>query len=260
MPEVVLITGASAGIGLELARRFAVDGSELILVARREERLRELAEELQQKYQTQSTVICLDLSEPSAPARLFEMIQASGKQVDVLVNNAGFGQSGNFFDISLERQVQMVQLNVSALMQLSHLFVKGMIDRRRGTILNLGSTAAFQPGPSNTVYFATKAFVLSFSEALAEELEGTGVTVTCLCPGPTKTEFADAAGMSESLVFKLNTMQLADVVETGYRGMRRRKRIVMPGLLNRLLCFSLRLTPRCLVTRLMHRIGKSRLH
>jgi len=249
--EVVLITGASSGIGRELARLFAADGAELILTARRDERLRELAAELQQQHGTVSTIVPLDLSRSEAPRELVDQITAAGKQVDVLINNAGFGQMGPFVEISLERQLEMIRLNVSSLVALTHLLLPGMLQRQRGAVLNLGSTAAFQPGPNVNVYYATKAFVLSFSEALWKELRGTGVCVTCLCPGPTRTEFGDESAMHDTPVFKHNAMRVEDVARAGFRGVRRRKRLVMPGFVNRLLSFSVRLTPRSVILDVM---------
>ncbi len=242
--ETVLITGASSGIGLEFAKQFAKDGSELILVARRRDRLELLAAELKAIYGTTSTIITSDLSLPEAPQQLMDQIHQAGKQVDVLVNNAGFGQLGEFDEIPLQRQLNMIQLNVSAVVALSHLCLPGMRSRRRGAILNIGSTASFQPGPNVAVYYATKAFVLSFSEALWKELRGTGVTVTCLCPGPTKTEFGDESAMHDTPVFKHNAMNVSDVVKAGYRALRRGKRLVIPGVVNNLLATSVRFTPR----------------
>ncbi|WP_437221772.1 SDR family NAD(P)-dependent oxidoreductase [Planctomicrobium sp. SH661] len=249
--EVVLITGASSGIGRELARLFAADGAELILSARREERLVELAEQLKRAHGTVSTIIPLDLGQPDAAQELFDKVQAAGKQVDVLINNAGFGQLGQFWEIPLPRQLNMIQLNISALVALTHLFLPGMLQRKRGSILNLGSTAAFQPGPNVNVYYATKAFVLSFSEALWKELEGSGVCVTCLCPGPTRTEFGDESNMHDTPVFQHNAMRVEDVARAGFRGVRKKKRLVMPGLVNNLLSFSVRLTPRSIILSVM---------
>lgn len=242
--ETVLITGASSGIGRELAKKFAADGSELILVARRVERLNELAEELHRRHGTKSTVIACDLIQPNAPQQLIEQIHSQGKQVDVLVNNAGFGQLGAFNDISLDRQLDMIQLNVTALVALSHLVLPGMLSRKKGGILNIGSTASFQPGPNVAVYYATKAFVLSFSEALWKELSRTGVNVTCLCPGPTRTEFGETSAMHDTPVFKLNAMSVESVVTAGYRAFRRKKRLIIPGVVNNLLTWSIRFTPR----------------
>jgi len=249
--EVVLITGASSGIGRELARLFAADGSELILTARREDRLHELAAELHQQHGTVSTVIPLDLAAPGAAQQLFNHVSAAGKQVDLLINNAGFGQMGPFIQIPLSRQLSMIQLNVAALVELTYLFLPEMLSRKRGAILNLASTASFQPGPNVNVYYATKAFVLSFSEALWKELQGTGVCVSCLCPGPTRTEFGDQSAMHDTPVFKHNAMRVEDVARAGYRAVRKRKRLVIPGLMNRLLSFSVRFTPRPVILDVM---------
>ncbi|SFI68506.1 SDR family NAD(P)-dependent oxidoreductase [Planctomicrobium piriforme] len=249
--ETVLITGASSGIGLELAKRFAADGSELILVARRTDRLEELAELLKREHGTTSTVISADLAQPGAPQHLMEQIQAAGKQVDVLVNNAGFGQLGEFSKISLDRQLNMIQLNIASVVALTHLCLPGMLARKKGAILNLGSTASFQPGPHVAIYYATKAFILSFSEAIWKELKGTGVTVTCLCPGPTKTEFGNESQMHDTPVFKHNAMNVEVVANAGYRGLRKRKRLVIPGAVNKMLAASVRVTPRATILDIM---------
>lgn len=242
--ETVLITGASSGIGRALAQRFAADGSQLVLVARRKERLEQLAEELRQQHGAHSLVMPCDLSRPDAPQELFQQLQQQAVAVDVLVNNAGFGKLGRFVELSLEEQLEMVQLNVTALTHLSRLFLPGMVERNRGGILNLGSTAAFQPGPHVAVYYASKAFVLSLSEALAWELRKTKVRVTCLCPGPTHTEFGERSHMHDTPAFKANAMDVDTVATAGHRGFRRGKRIVMPGVLNNLLSWSVRVTPR----------------
>jgi uncharacterized protein len=256
--ETVLITGASSGIGRELARLFAADGAELILVARREHLLNELAVELRASHGAETTVIPLDLSRPDAPQQLHERLADEGREIDVLVNNAGFGQLGRFQEISLDRQLRMIQVNVASLMHLTHLFLPGMLERKRGAILNLGSTAAFQPGPNSAVYYATKAFVLSFSEALFSELKGTGVAVTCLCPGPTTTGFGDDSGMQQTRVFRLNSMPVEAVAQAGFRGVRRRKRLVIPGLWNRILSTSVRFTPRSAILEVMQFLQSSR--
>lgn len=249
--ETVLITGASSGIGRALARQFAADGSRLVLTARREEMLRSLADELHTNHGTPATVIPLDLSETDAPGRLLEQVTNAGMQVDVLVNNAGFGQFGQFRDISVDRQLDMIQLNVAALVQTTHLFLPAMLERRNGVILNLGSTAAFQPGPNCAVYYATKAFVLSFSEALWSEVRGCGVHVACLCPGPTTTEFGEQSGMDKTRIFRLNSMHVDDVARAGFRAVRKRKRLVIPGLVNQILAGSVRFTPRRVILDVM---------
>ncbi len=250
-PETVLITGASAGIGWELARLFAADKCRLILVARRQEKLLELAEELRRNHGTEVTVLPRDLSEPGAPQAIFEDLSGRGLAVDVLVNNAGFGAMGSVAHLSLERQLAMIQVNVVALTQLTRLFLPCMVEHRRGGILNVGSTAGFQPGPNMAVYYATKAYVLSFSEALTEELRGTGLHVACLAPGPTATEFGTVSGMNESVVFKLGVMDAQAVAKAGYQGFRQGKALIVPGLLNRLGAFSVRLAPRSIVRKLV---------
>jgi len=191
--ETVLITGASSGIGLELAKCFAADGCRLVLVARNTAALEKLAEELQLSHKIETRVLPADLSLPETPKRIFEELRSANITVDVLVNNAGFGLQGVFSELPLQRQTEMLRVNIAALTELTRLFLPDMIARRRGGILNVGSVAGFLPGPNMTVYFATKAFVLSFTEALAEELAGSGLTVSVLCPGPTATNFGRVA-------------------------------------------------------------------
>ncbi|QDT32664.1 SDR family NAD(P)-dependent oxidoreductase [Thalassoglobus polymorphus] len=242
--EIVLITGASSGIGWELAKLFAADGSELILVARRLDRLEELSKQLQEQHGTTSTLFQMDLSVPGSAEELFSKVQDTGKQVDVLVNNAGFGQIGRFEEISLDRQTSMCELNIVTLTQLTHLFLNQMVPRDSGAILNIGSTASFQPGPNAAVYYATKAYVLSFSEALHAELWGKNISVTCLCPGPTKTGFGDDSDMGSLPMFKNNIMEVESVAKAGYRGLRKKKRLIVPGIFNNLLAFSNRFAAR----------------
>jgi uncharacterized protein len=242
--ETVLITGASSGIGWELARLFAADNSHLVLVARRREKLDELAVELRREHGAEVRVLAQDLADPKGPQMIFDALAADGVAVDVLVNNAGFGAGGSVADLPLERQRDMIQVNVAALTCLARLFLPGMISRRSGGILNVGSTAGFQPGPYMAVYYATKAFVLSFTEALAEELLGTGVTVTCLAPGATATGFAATANLEHKLLFRLGTMDARTVARAGHRGFRRGKLLVIPGLTNKLGAFAVRLAPR----------------
>lgn len=242
--ETVLITGASSGIGWELARRFAADGSRLILVARNEAKLRELAEDLRVRHGTESLILARDLSEPHAASRLFAELKQRGQEPDVLVNNAGFGQFGQFMDIPLNRHLNMLQLNMATLVELTHQCLPGMLQRRQGSILNLGSTASFQPGPNSAVYYASKAFVLSFSEALWKELQGTGVSVTCLCPGPTRTGFGADSQMDQTPVFRFNSMDVGAVADAGHRGLRRKSRVVVPGWLNNFLAWGVRFVDR----------------
>ncbi len=255
-PETVLVTGASSGIGKELSRCFARDGSRLVLVARRSDALESLAAELRQASGIEAVVVAADLARPDAAARVLSQIERDGLEADVLVNNAGFGAQGLFAQLPLDRQIEMVQLNVTTLTHLTRLFLPGMIARRRGGILNVASTAAFQPGPHMAVYYASKAFVLSFSEALSEELSGTGVTATALCPGPTATGFGEAARMRRTPLFRLLTMSASSVAKAGHRGFRRGRAVVIPGVRNRVLTFSVRLVPRWLSRRIVGAMNK----
>jgi uncharacterized protein len=201
------------------------------------------------------SVVANDLADPAGPQALFDALAAAGLTVDVVVNNAGFGSVGAVADLPLQRQLDMLQVNVMALTHLTRLFLPAMIERRRGGILNVGSTAGFQPGPYMAVYYATKAYVLSFTEALAEELAGTGVHVTCLAPGPTATGFAAAAQMENMLLFRLGMMNARTVAQRGYQGFRRGKVLVIPGLKNKLGAFSVRLGPRRFVRKLTKRLN-----
>jgi short-subunit dehydrogenase len=255
--QTVLITGASAGIGLELARLFAADGCDLALVARRLDRLDELAEELRSKHSVRVDTIASDLTLAEAPQRLFDEVAQRGLTIDVVVNNAGFGLRGKVAEIDLQRQLDMVRLNALSVLHLTRLFLPGMIERRSGGILNVASTAAFQPGPNMAVYFATKAFVLSLTDALVEELRGTGVSVTCLAPGPTVTEFAKAAEMEDARLFNMGAMSAVAVARAGYRGFRRGKALVVPGLGNKLLAVGTRFMPRWLVRKIAGGLSKS---
>ena len=242
--ETVLVTGASSGIGLELARLFAADGCDLILVARRKEALDALAAELADGPGVKVRVLPRDLSEADAPQRIFDDLSGDGTAVDVLVNNAGFGGIGPIFAQDERRQADMVQVNVTAVTRLTRLFLPGMLERRRGGVLNVASTAAFQPGTNMAVYYATKAYVLFFTEALAEELRGTGVTATALCPGPTRTGFQAAARMEHVLVAKMAKATAAGVARTGHRAFRKGRVVAVSGLFNWLGAQSVRLAPR----------------
>lgn len=246
---VALVTGASAGIGRELARVLAAD-HDLILTARRVNELNALAEELKAAG-AGCHVVPADLADPAGPRQLFDTISAA-HTVDVLVNNAGFGDLGPFADADLGKLLAMIRLNVVALTELTGLFLSGMRARGRGMILNVGSVAGFQPGPLMAVYYATKAYVNSLSLALANELAGTGVTVTCLAPGPTTSEFAAVAGMEATKVFTVgHVMAARPVAEAGVAGMKRGKGMVIPGLRNRLLVFLQRFAPRSVVVRVV---------
>lgn len=255
MAETVLITGASSGIGLELARSFAADRSDLILVARSEGKLKDLSRELESSRGIRCLVMPADLADPKAPESLLERLRAADIVVDVLVNNAGFGAIGPVASLDARRQVEMIQVNVSALTHLTRLLVPSMIERRKGGILNVASTAAFQPGPNMAVYYATKAFVLSFSEALAEEVAGSGVRVTCLCPGPTKTGFVDAAGMEGVRLFRLGAMDAPAVARFGHSAYRQGRVVAIPGLVNKVIPQSLRVSPRFLVRKIAKRLN-----
>lgn len=239
-----LVTGASSGIGLELARMLAADGYPLVLVARRERELRGLADQLARQHGITAHVVAADLSDPAAPVRVARECERAGVEIGVLVNNAGFGQRGSFVRLPLARQLAQVQVNVTALTHLAGLFLPGMLTRKWGRVLNVASTAAFQPGPNMAVYYATKAYVLSLSVALSVELEGTGVSVTALCPGPTVTGFQAAAEMTDSRLFRMGAMTVEPVARAGYRGMMRGTPIVVPGFKNRALGVATQLSPR----------------
>ncbi len=239
-----LITGASAGIGRALAEIFAVQGHNLVLVARNEARLKTLAGELAQKHKVQTRVLPKDLSKSGAAGNIFSELQKQKCHVSVLVNNAGFGLRGAFAKGDSAAYREMIEVNATALVELTHLFVKPMLERGRGRILNVSSTAAYQPGPLMAIYYSTKAFVSSFSYALADELGGTGVTVTTLCPGPTRTEFHTRAGtVGSERIYRFWAMSAEAVAETGYRGLMAGKRVVIPGFMNWLGCRLTRLAP-----------------
>jgi short-subunit dehydrogenase len=253
--ETVLVTGASSGIGRELARCFAADGSRLVLVARKGHALEALATELRQAHEIQAQVFTADLAHPETPARLAGLLKAAGLKVDVLVNNAGFGAHGPFADLPLERQIEMIQVNVTAATRLARLLLPGMLERCRGGILNVASTAAFQAGPGMAIYYATKAYLLSFSEAIASELEGTGVTVTALCPGPTATNFAAAANARFSRPFMKSAMSAEAVARAGHRAFREGRVVAVAGFRNQFLVFLVRFAPRAVVRRIVKRLN-----
>jgi uncharacterized protein len=248
--ETVLITGASSGIGRELARLYARDGARLVLIARSEDKLRQLADELAAKYGAEAQVVPADLSRPASPREIVEALAQRHIDVDVLVNDAGFGARGSIAGIGVERQLEMIEVNVAALTALTALLLPGMLERRHGAILNVASTAAFQPAPNQAVYGATKAYVLSLTGALAEEVRGSGVRVSCLAPGPTETGWAAQAGMLGTRLFRRGVMDAGRVARAGHDGLRQGKTLVIPGLRNRILAFSVRLSPRVLVTRI----------
>ncbi len=247
--QTVLITGASGGIGYELAKLFARDHCNLVLVARSAEKLTQLATELQNQFGVTVKTIPLDLTAPPAPKFLFDQLQRENVPVDILINNAGFGAFGEFAVIPEEEILGQIQLNVTALTHLTRLFLAPMLKGRQSKIMNVASTAAFQPGPLMAVYYATKAYVLSFSEALANELRGSGVTMTCFCPGPTNTGFAKRAGTEGSRLLKqIGAMDAETVARDGYRGLMKGKTVVISGTRNWLVAESVRFAPRKMVT------------
>lgn len=251
-----LITGASAGLGLEMARLLAKDGHGLVLVARRRDKLEEIAAELRKAHDVKVLVVAADLGDPAAPAEVLRQVEAAGIEVGLLVNNAGYGSNGAFAELDPAKEVGMVDLNVRALVHLTRLFLPGMIARKRGRVLNVGSTAGFVPGPFMATYYATKAFVLSFTEALAFELEGTGVTVTVLCPGATATEFAAVSGTSKMKLFQSGVADAVSVARFGLDAARAGKVIAVPGLMNKLTALAPRISPRSLARAIASRYNR----
>jgi short-subunit dehydrogenase len=241
--QTALITGASVGIGLELARLLAAGGHNLVLVSRDEPKLQKIAVELRATGAPEVRAIPADLSKPGAAEQL------AGLEIDILINNAGFGVHGRVCDADLQKQLDLIQVNVAALTHLTGLFLPGMIQRRRGKIMNVASVAAFVPGPFMAAYYASKAFVLSFSLALSEECRGSGVTVTAVCPGPTQTEFFSRAGINDAPLMRGQMMSAKDVSLIGYRAMQRGKPLVVTGLMNKFLAQSTRLAPRMLAAK-----------
>jgi len=245
MKKVALVTGASAGLGVEFARQLSKRGHRLVLAARRKDRLDALAKEL-----GNARAVAIDLSKPNAAARLITDLEAAGEQVELLVNNAGFGLIGRFAELDAKRERQMIDLNVGTLTDLCRAVAPQMIKSRSGAILNVASTAAFQPGPKMAVYFATKAYVLSLTEALHEELKPHGVRVSCLCPGPTHTEFGQVAGFGGNGAFDHVAMNAAEVVEQGLAGLDKNQAVVVTGWINKIVAASTRFAPRSLVRKI----------
>ena len=243
--QTVLITGASGGIGLELATLFERNGHDLVLVARSKDKLDEAASAFQSHHGITVHTIVHDLSRTDSARALYEEVRRRGISIDVLINNAGAGTWGEFWQTDLARETEILQLNVVSLVQLTKLFLQDMIKNRNGKILNVASTAAFQAGPLMAVYYASKALVLSFTEALANETRGSGVTVCALCPGPTETNFRSAAGMKKSMLFSRHlNLPSTEVARVGYEGLKRGKTVIIPGFKNRLIVQMLRLLPR----------------
>lgn len=254
MKKTALITGASSGIGKDFAKEFAKDGYDLVLVARNESAMKALGAELQAQFGTNVLVLPKDLSLPLAAQQVYTEVEAAGWTIDALVNNAGFGSFGFFAETDVAMEMEMLQVNILTLTSLTKAFLPGMIARQSGRILNVASTAAFQPGPLMAVYYASKAYVLSFTEALANELQGTGVTVTALCPGPTRSGFQSKSKMERSKLVQNKIMDTQTVASVGYRALQRGKTISIPGFLNKLLAASIRLTPRSLVPKVVRKM------
>lgn len=243
--KLALVTGASGGIGLEFAKLLAQGGYNLALAARSRDRLEGIAAELRDTYGITVQVVACDLARPDAAHE----VQAQIPECDVLINNAGFANNGKFAGMAEGAMLEEIQLDITTLTQLTRLYLPGMIERKDGKILNVASTAGFLPGPNMAVYYASKAYVISFSEALAEELRGTGVSTTVLCPGATETGFAHRADMSTTALFKLPMAKAADVAKAGIEGMMRGKPIVIPGITNKLVAVAPKITPRRLLVK-----------
>lgn len=250
--KIVLITGASSGIGLEFANLFAKDGYHLVLTARNETKLNEIAEQLTKKYGVKITVFAKDLSQTDAAEELTAEIIAKGIEIDVLINNAGFAAYGPFNETSWNEEKDMIQVNITALTTLTKQLLPGMIKRNRGKILNVASTAAFQPGPLMAVYYATKAYVLSFSEAINYELRHTDVSVTALCPGATATNFEKRASLESSRLFQSGAMDASDVARSGYNALMSKESLAVPGFKNKALANIVRFLPRKTVLKIVH--------
>jgi len=250
---LALVTGASGGIGRELALRFAAGGHDLVVTARRADALETLAAEVRAGHGVEVHVVPADLGRPVAAHALADAVAAQSLTIDVLVNNAGFGQYGPFADSDADRLTAMLLVNVVALTELTRRLLPGMIERKRGRVLNVASTAAFQPGPLMAGYYATKAYVLSLSEALSYEVRGTGVTVSCLCPGPTHTDFVANAALGGSKLFDApGVMAVGPVADAGYAGTMRGDRLIFPKLANRVGTLGARFLPRGMLLRVVN--------
>lgn len=253
MKQTTLITGASSGIGLEFCKLFARDGYNLVLVARSTQKLESIALELRQAHGVDVTVLTEDLSQPGAAKKVFDVVQGRGIDIDILVNNAGFGIHRLLVETELDEVVQMLQINMVTLTELTRLFLSGMLRRKFGRILNIGSTGSFGPSPFMAAYVASKGYVLTFSEGLAEELRGSGVTVTALCPGVTPTGFQERAQVGNMPLVHYGIMSAEKVAAAGYKAMLHGKRRVVPGFANQLLVMSMSLTPRTIMLPLARR-------
>jgi short-subunit dehydrogenase len=242
--DTVLVTGASSGIGLHLAHEFASHGCEMILVARQEDELRDLTKDFAKQYGRMARFIAIDLEDPDAPKRIVEQLGVQGASIDILVNNAGHGFRSEWWELPIEKDMAMVNLNINLALRLTKLLLQPMIVNGRGRILNTASVAGFEAGPMMAVYHATKAFILSWSEALAIELEPRGITVTALCPGATDTDFFPKAGMTETAAFQSsNVMSPQDVAKVGYEGLMNGELFVIPGAINKTMVAARRILP-----------------
>jgi uncharacterized protein len=256
--RIALVTGASSGIGLELARRFAIEHYDLVLVARNRARLMDIGADFQKSYGVNVRISPKDLSHNKASQELFEELTEAGVKVHTLVNNAGFGGYGEFATSELQHELEMMQLNMVSLTHLTKLFLPQII-AAKGAVLNVASTAAFQPGPLMAVYYATKAYVLSFTEALAEELEPRGVKVSALCPGPVPSGFQDRANLNGSPMLKSPAiLDAATVANIGYEGLQAGKHVVIAGKLNKVGVQMLRVSPRRMVTRMVKKFQEKK--
>jgi hypothetical protein len=252
-----LITGASSGIGYELAKVFAKNKVNVVLVARSEKKLQEIAQELEKTYGVSAKVLAKDVSKLSQVQEIYDWVKEQGIRVEYLVNNAGFGDFGFFTETQWEKELEMINLNMTSLTALTKLFVKDMVSSKSGKVMNVASTASFQPGPLMAVYYATKSYVLSFSEAISNELSGTGVTVTALCPGPTESGFQAAADMKDSKLVKGKKLPTSkDVAEFGYKAMMSGKVVAVHGMMNKIMAQSVRYTPRAVVRSLVRAMSE----
>ena len=249
--KYAIVTGASCGIGYELAKILAKDGKNIVVIARSRDQLEDLKREIENKHGTKVKVLAKDLSDPKAPPEIFSELEKEKIYIDVLVNNAGFGVYGMFLETDLREELDMIQVNAASLIHLTKLFLKGMVEDKSGYILNAASLCAFFPTPMEAVYCSTKAFVLHFSEALANELQGTGVRVTCLCVGLARTGFQKRAHMENCKVAKRKMMDAATVAEAGYKALKRGKLIEIPGLVYKFAPWFARFAPRNVVTRVV---------
>ena len=256
--KVALITGASIGIGKDLAELFAANGHDVVLVARNQANLEALAKHLQDAHGVIAHVVPLDLSIAGAADRLMEMVSQRNLPIEFLVNNAGFGTHGPFAKSELSDELEMIQVNIAALTHLTRLVLPAMLARRSGRIMNLASVAGFMPGPYMSVYYATKAYVRSFSEAIASEVAGSGVTVTSVCPGPTLTGFQKRAGVENSPLFNNNTMKSSDVARIGYDAMMHGRRSITTGFKNKMIGVASRLMPRAALAGIAKRLNAKR--